>query len=204
MSVHDLLYRPVRAGTSIVNERINQPGTLGLIAKDAAGAAWMVSCYHVLCEVDLKAYVKDEAIFQPAAVVAGNQIAVTRKAKADAVLDCAAAQVQAGIKVSNEVLGIGAIPGVAAAVVGMRVIKSGGESGITEGIVSAVDGKAITIEIIDGYPDDYELSDRGDSGSAWLELGTHKAVGLHNSGNVGEATAAPMQSVLDSLGLKLI
>ena len=79
MSVHDLLYRPLRAGTSIVNERIESAGDLGFIANDAAGAAWIVSCYHVLCEVDLKAYVTDDAVFQPAAVVAGNQIAVTRR-----------------------------------------------------------------------------------------------------------------------------
>jgi len=205
MSVHDLQYRPLRAGTSIINKRIDEPGTLGMIANDAAGAPWIVSCYHVLCDTALGAFVQDDAVFQPAAVSAANQIAMTSKTKADAGLDCAAAKVQAGILVSNSVLGIGPVIGVVAAIVGVRVVKSGGESGITEGVVSTVSGAEVRVRIDPSFPQDYILSTAGDSGSLWIEQETHKAVALHR-GLVSprEAVAVPIQSVLNSLGLVLL
>ena len=203
MQVHDLQYRPLRAGTSIINARVNEPGTLGLIATDAAGANWIISCYHVLCDSGLGAYVQDDVVFQPAAVANSNSIAVTSKTKANAGLDCAAAKIQPGITVSNEVLGIGAIAGITAGAIGMRVVKSGGTSGITEGVISNVAAQTISIRIDSSFPLDYVLSEPGDSGSIWLEQTTQRAVALHRGLNTPrEAVAVPIQVVLNSLALK--
>src|SRR5690349_9711818 len=158
MSVHDLQYRPLRAGTSIINARVNEPGTLGLIAADAAGANWIVSCYHVLCDTALGPYVQDDVIYQPTAIANANQIAMTSKTKADATLDCAAAKIQAGIIGSNEILGIGPIAGASAGTIGMRVVKSGGTSGITEGVISNITAQMLSIRIDPSFPLDYVLS----------------------------------------------
>lgn len=205
MPNHDLAYRPLRAGTSILNARVNEPGTLGLIAQDAAGAAWIVSCYHVLCDVNLGAYVQDDPIYQPAAVVNGNQIAVTSKTMADAGLDCAAAKVMAGIQVSNSILEIGPVTGVVAATAGMRVVKSGGVSGITEGVVANVAGQMVTIRIDASFSQQYVLSEPGDSGALWVEQTTQRAVALHRGLQTArEAAAVPVQLVMDKLGLKLM
>lgn len=205
MSVHDLQYRPLRAGTSIINARVNEPGTLGLIAADAAGANWIVSCYHVLCDSGLGPYMQDDVIYQPAAVANANQVAMTNKTKADAVLDCAAAKIQPGIAVSNEVLGIGPITGTSVGVIGMRVVKSGGTSGITEGVISNITMQAISIRIGPSFPLDYVLSEPGDSGSLWLEQTTQRAVALHRGLDTPrEAVAVPIQAVLNSLALKLL
>jgi hypothetical protein len=205
MSVHDLQYRPLRAGTSIMNGRMREPGTLGFIGHDAAGAAWIVSCYHVLCDTGLGLYVSDDAVFQPAAAAAENRVAVTSRTKADAALDCAAAKIDPGIAVTNAMLGIGDLAGVNAAAVGMRVVKSGGESGITEGVVTAVSATQISVRVDPTFPLTYELSAPGDSGSAWLEQGTRKVVALHRGLQTPkQAVAVAIQAVLASLQLVLL
>src|ERR1700712_4330810 len=97
MNNHDLLYRPLISGVSITNERIGEPGTLGYIAKDALGGFWLVSAYHVLCNTDLSPSLGGESIYQPAAVAPEFRVATTRVTRANANLDCAAAQIAAGV-----------------------------------------------------------------------------------------------------------
>jgi hypothetical protein len=148
--------------------------------------------------------VQDDDVFQPAAVIEGNQIAITSKTKANNGLDCAAAKVRAGTALSNFVLGVGQISGVVAATVGMRVVKSGGESGITEGVISSVTVSEVRVRTDPSFPIDYILSARGDSGSLWLEQGTQKAVALHRGlVTPREAAAVPIQGVLDALQLTI-
>jgi hypothetical protein len=203
MSNADLAFRPLLAGTGILNARVNEPGTLGYIAADDVGELWIVSAYHVLCNAGLVAYASDETIYQPAAVAPENRIATTRAARANADLDCAAAQLDAGITGLNYQLGIGPASNPIEPAVGMKVIKSGAASGVTEGIIVAVSGTDVVIQIDPTYPTDFVLSLPGDSGAAWLEQQSRSLVALHSGRqSPRRAAAVSLTAVLAALRLK--
>jgi len=203
MSNSDLAFRPLLAGTSILNGRVNEPGTLGYIASDDAGGRWLISAYHVLCNSSLLPSTADEVIYQPAAVAPENRIAVTRAARADVNLDCAAAQLDAGVTGLNYQLGIGPAANPIAPVAGMRVIKSGAASGVTEGIVISVTGTDVVIQIDPTYPTNFVLSEPGDSGAVWLEQQSRSPVALHSGRqSPRRAAAVSFPAVLAVLRLK--
>ncbi|MEO6802276.1 MAG: hypothetical protein ABI197_03415 [Granulicella sp.] len=205
MNNADLRYRPVLAGISIVNARIGEPGTLGYIAADGDGALWIVSAYHVLCGAALESYIADEAIYQPAAAAPENRIAVTRATRANAALDCAAALLDLGITTVSYQIGIGASPAPIEPVVGMRVIKAGAVSGITEGIVQSVDGDTVRIAADPAFPADYVLSEPGDSGALWVEQQSRAPVALHlGRSSSRRAEGLSFRAVLAALQLQSI
>lgn len=203
MSNSDLAFRPLLAGTSILNARVNEPGTLGYIASDDSGGLWLISAYHVLCNSSLLAYTTDEVIYQPAAAAPENGVAVTRAARADVNLDCAAAQLDAGVIGLNYQLGIGPAAAPIAPAAGMRVVKSGAASGVTEGIVISVTGIDVVIQIDPVYPTNFVLSEPGDSGAVWLEQQSRSPVALHSGRqSPRRATAVSFPAVLAALRLK--
>jgi hypothetical protein len=164
---------------------------------------WIVSAYHVLCNASLIAYISDEAVYQPAAVAPENRVATTRAARANADLDCAAAQLDAGITGLNYQLGIGPAATPIEPEVGMRVVKSGAASGVTEGIVIAVSGSDVVVQIDPSYPTDFVLSLPGDSGAVWLEQQSRSPVGLHSGRqSPRRAAAVSLPAVLAALRLK--
>jgi hypothetical protein len=202
MNNADLKYRPLLGGVSILNARIQEPGTLGYFGRDATGSIWIISAYHVLCNVDLSPNALQEVIYQPAAAVVDYQMASTRVSKANAVLDCAAALLMPGIAFSNAQLGLGAVSAPIAPVVGMRVCKSGAVSGITEGIITQINDDTLRIEADPAFDPDYLLSDAGDSGSLWLQQGTLAPVALHRGrSSPRRADALNIQTALAALSL---
>ncbi len=202
---HVQSYRPLRGGIGIVNGTISLLGTLGCIATSDGQDRWILSAYHVLIGMG-RPPVSGEAIFQPAPGAAMTPIAVTDATRADPGLDAAAALV-AGVGTRDEILGIGTVAGVVAPAVGMRLIKSGIATGVTEGIVTDVTGSRVIIEQLPGYPSKYELSSISDSGAVWVEQHTREAVALHVAGNdtgIEIAIGVALGDVLASLRLQLI
>src|SRR5579871_1214929 len=203
MSNRDLNFRPIISGTSILNARVNEPGTLGYIATDAAGGLWIVSAYHVLCNSALLHYTVDEPIYQPAAIAPEYKIAITSATRANPQLDCAAAQLLPGLTGLNYQLGIGPTSPPTQPVAGMRVIKSGAASGVTEGIILSVNDPDVLIQTDPTYPADYILTQPGDSGSLWLDQQSHSPVALHcGSPSARHAAAKSFPTVLDTLNLQ--
>jgi hypothetical protein len=200
-------HRPLVSGIRITNAVTGSPGTLGCIGLDGADNPWIVSCYHVLGRNRQSADVpnNDEAILQSTIDLGGGIVARTRTGRMNPALDYGAAIIVPAIGVSTSVLELDKLDKIALAVVGMRVVKSGAETGVTIGIVTDLTDTLITIESPPVIPDDYVLSDRGDSGAIWLDADTGRAVGLHFSGRDGNvAFARPLGSVLGDLGLRLL
>jgi hypothetical protein len=102
-------------------------------------------------------------------------------------------------------LEIGAIDGVAAAELGMEVIKSGRTTGLTNGTITILEA-SIRVNygldraaVFEGQIVSTPMSQGGDSGSLIVTRQGHRAVGLLFAGS-GQATIFnPIQAVLDAL-----
>jgi hypothetical protein len=201
-------YRPLVSGIRIANAITESPGTLGCIGLDDDDRPWIVSCAHVLGRSRRSTDIAGnlEPILQSTLDLGGGIVALTRIDKMNSLLDYGAALITPNVGVSTSVLQLaGPIERTAAAVAGMRVVKSGAQTGVTIGIVTDVTDSLITITSPPIVPDDYVLSDRGDSGAIWLDYETGRAIGLHFSGRDGNtAFARPLGSVLGALGLRLL
>ena len=210
---------PMRGGISVSRDGAYGSGTLGSVVTDrATGRPMILSNWHVF--VADWATRPGVAVYQPGLTDGGTfQDMVGRYAR-DAMpvnLDAAVATVNGARGLSDEQLGLGAVQGIAAAEPGMRVVKSGRTTGITQGEVTGVDGAAklryrgldrvirqvITIDQVDGVG---VVSDAGDSGSLWLDASTDACVALHFAGsNVPErALGMDIGRVLDALGVDLV
>ena len=201
----------VMGGMPISNSRLKEMGTLGFIATSDGTDRWLVSCYHVLCGPlqSPSAHLTMEPIVchvdqrRPPVTVA-----ILDSARTDKVLDAAAALIVNSESAFGRILGIGAInPNPIGAYDGMRVIKSGIATGVTEGIVRRIDA-ATTIEIQSCDPTtEYVICKQRDSGALWLDAATMRPVGLHCSGAAGNETrmaiATPITQVLERLRLRI-
>lgn len=202
---HRLLYRPLRGGVEIYNEQVVEVGTLGFIAQLPQGGLerWIVSCHHILVGPSNRTAVDGEEILQPSD---GNAVAAVDATRVDANLDCAAAKVLNGITTTGEILGIDTLGDPTDPVVGMRLLKSGATTGITEGVVEAVVGDDVTIVIPSGFDPNYDLSQPGDSGSLWLARDSLQPVAMHVRGFTGstkKCSAKCILSVLAALNLAI-
>jgi hypothetical protein len=201
---HNLAYRPLRAGVAILNPIVNEIGTIGLIATSDGNDRWIVSCYHVLCRKNMGPAADNEPIFQPVDD-ADKLVAITSLQRSDSGQDCAAALVDPTIGCSGEILNVGRIGGLTEPTVGMRVIKSGCVTGVTEGVITTVNGDIVSIELPPSFPPQAELSQPGDSGCLWVARDSMKAVALHRTGSAFgtmSATAARISAVLQALQLR--
>jgi hypothetical protein len=178
---YNLRHRPLRGGVAIFNPVVDEIGSVGFIGIDSAGARWLVSCYHVLCRPDLSPSSAEEDIFQPIDDQA-NLIARTSADRRSINLDCAAARVLDGVEACGEILGIPKVAGIEEPAVGMRLLKAGCVSGITEGLVTAIAGDLVEITLCTGHPADSVLCEPGDSGALWINRENVKAVALHQEG----------------------
>jgi hypothetical protein len=205
---HNLAYRPLRGGIAIVNPaNANELGTLGFIGTSNGQDRWIVSAYHVLGRSDGSVFADGEPIYQPFRSAVSAPVALVSRARSDAVTDCAAAEIVNGVGATGEILGIGTVRAPIEPVVGMRVLKSGIETGVTEGVVRQVSGDRIVIAVPAGFPDKYDLSGRGDSGALWISRDAGAPVALHLAGNdTGEeiAFAVRIAKVLGVLGLSAV
>lgn len=210
---HIRLYTVLRGGIAVHNPN-NDPtqpggsiGTLGCILTDNANNRWLLSCYHVLCRVDADMPPGlEEPIFHPFSQLNPNPIATISAATANRQIDCAAARILGGA-VFGEILGIGRISDVPIPpALGMRVLKSGAETGVTEGRIVRIRQDEFEIAPLN-LPDDFEITEGGDSGSLWIDADSHSPVGMHFKGNDRGtpecAFAKPLASVLAALNLSV-
>jgi soluble lytic murein transglycosylase-like protein len=143
-------------------------------------------------------------------------IATYTRGAMPAYLDAAVARLSGRRPFINEQCGIGAVTGVTAPRLGMRVVKSGGGTGVTTGIITGVEGFALqryagiqrvlhhVVHIMPaeaGAP----LCAGGDSGAWWLEAVTLRAVGLHFAGSAAPdfGLAHAMPEVLEALEVEI-
>lgn len=202
---HNLRYRPLVGGIVIVADVVEEFGTLGGVATSNGTDRWLITCHHVLARPG-EVMPTGRLVFQPEPGVA-NVVGRTDSVRASAALDCAAAQVAAGVATGAAILGLCSSPPPRAPVIGQRVLKAGRRSGVTEGVVVDVTGSTIRIEPPPSFPVLYDLSERGDSGALWVEKLTGAPVAMHRGGNASGAEiafATPISDVLAALGLTLV
>lgn len=212
MALHAQRYRPIRGGIRIVNAKMPQnPGTLGCICIDAAGALWILSCRHVLVRPprwEGVPFSPGEAILQPKSPIVANRVAVMGAEKSDARLDCAAALLDPGTAALPELLGFGALAAPQAPVADMKVLKSGGRTDVTEGIITRVTSQTFEVGPPAGAPSNYQVAAQGDSGAIWVERETGAPVGLlragETRGNLSIAKAVHIIDVLTALELQVL
>lgn len=181
---HSLRYRPLLGGISIFNPLVGKSGTIGLIVFDSNEAPWILTNYHVLAGERALPLAAPEPIYQPSEDCM-PPVAIFDGSRADMVLDCAAAKVESGVPVSREILCLPPIASLPAAPdVGMRVLKSGSSTGITEGVVTGVNGFEVEISVPHQFPPVFDVSGGGDSGSVWVERSSLAPVALHYRGNL--------------------
>ena len=87
------------------------------------------------------------------------------------------------------------------------MIKSGWKTGVSEGRIQAVAGSDVVIERLPGYPPEYQLAGRGDSGALWLDAATFAPVALHSQESavgVHRAIGKNFQAVLAALNLQQV
>lgn len=198
---HTRMFRPLLGGICIQNEIARQVGTLGCIIDDGTNR-WIISAYHVLVRPDTSQFSPGERIYQPTQPESPRPVAELVQGRSDRNLDVAAARLFQDVAWSDEVLGIGRLRGTQNAEVGLRVIKSGIATGVTEGVVTKVTDDRLEVTPPPGYPSKYELTTISDSGSVWIARDSHMAIGIHVAGDdAGEerAFAVPFARTLEAL-----
>jgi hypothetical protein len=208
---------PLRGGISISDSRHRTAGTLGARVTDrATGDAMILSNWHILVG-DWAARV-GQPILQPGRLDGGTSADGVASLTRDVMsrdLDAAVATLHGNRPLVNDQLGLGRVRGLAGAVLGIRVAKSGRTSGITMGTVTGLEGVARIV--YDGVPrlirkvisidpaGTGEVSRGGDSGSLWLEHPERNGIGLHFAGsdNPERALALDLGAVLAALDVDL-
>lgn len=221
---HQKRNRPLRIGGSVGHLKVTA-GTLGCFVSDGGREDLILSNNHVLANENHAA--KGDSIVQPGKVDGGNghrdRVArlekfVRLKTTRPNVLDCATARLEEDLEYYFDWLeGLGPIAGIRQGPLDEDepVFKVGRTTGLTEGVISALEVDDLEVEYDDGdlrFDDQLEIAPAGnepfslggDSGSLIVD-GDRKAVGLLFAGNDEDATYAnPIQSVLDALGVSLV
>jgi endonuclease G len=215
---------PLCGGISIANEYLRGYGTLGCPVFDRQnGSPMLLSNWHVLVKSrTLQRTPVGQRIFQPGPLDGGDStstIATLARTAMTSGLDAAVATLTDDRPLINFQHGLGPVAGPGQAKLGMEVVKSGRQTGITRGWVTAIGGvikmkysqlsgavligNVVTIDPRFSFE---QVSGPGDSGSLWLEEGTMQAVGLHFAGsNFPErALALDIQPVLAALDVQML
>jgi hypothetical protein len=207
MSINqELTFDTLLGGIVILNEKNDRPGTIGFLATADGLDRWIVSCYHVLCRTNADPFADGELILQGRSKALSRPVARVSAARARADVDCAAALVNDGIAVSSRILGLPPLSAARSPAKGMRVMKSGATTGVTEGVVSRVSGDEVEIRAPDGAPKGYEVSGFGDSGALWIHADSSAPVAVHFGMRPGITPAAlgrPIGLVLAALNVQI-
>ncbi|MDI3280198.1 MAG: hypothetical protein QJR13_02345 [Bacillota bacterium] len=221
--------RPARPGVSIGHYKITA-GTFGAVVYDRQSRAPLIlSNNHVLANSTSdrarRASVGDP-IWQPGRYDGGSsedliarlerfvplhfrRLFFSPKAKRPNLVDAAVARPLTPQLISDEIMELGRVQGIAEAQPDLEVTKSGRTTGVTSGRVIALhasldvgyDGgrQATFVEQVVAEP----MSSGGDSGSLVLTRDL-KAVGLLFAGSAQATIFSPIQTVLDLLDLDLM
>jgi hypothetical protein len=109
-------------------------------------------------------------------------------------VDGSIATLNAGVRFSHEILGIGPIRGSGLATMGMPIVKYGQTSGLTTGTVTQdneppftrTDGATFVGQIrVAPVAPSTTMSEGGDSGSVYVDANTRRIVGLNHAGSEG-------------------
>lgn len=210
--------KPLVGGISVSNQYQRAAGTLGSMVVDRkTGNRMILSNWHVL--VGNWSARPGQKIYQPGRLDGGNSPDSIASLYRDAMtknLDAAVATLDGNRLLINNQFKLGPITGVKQPDLGMQVIKSGRTTGITYGIIAAVEGLTRLryaslyriiehVFTIEPHSPEETVSGPGDSGSVWLEESSNKAVGLHFAGSDSpeRALAMEIQPVLDALNVEM-
>ncbi|MCX4387385.1 S1 family peptidase [Micromonospora peucetia] len=178
---------PVLGGISIGNVKVGGPGTLGSIVFERGTLRPLaLTNWHV---VVASPPVAMDPIVQPQPVPPDPEPPnsfLGRLLRWDEGLDAALCSIgeQDGTRSRSVSTRIADLPLPAAGskphTIGLRVVKSGLRTGVTNGIIDGTDGLEFSVVVDNGLPPPQGvLGGPGDSGSLWLDRDTFTAVGLH-------------------------
>jgi hypothetical protein len=180
-------FETIQPGISI-SSKYSTNGTLGLIVFDNTNnKPCILSNWHVLAKNwwPRSSFRIGRPIFQPGKLFQGKLRTniVARLTRHDRHTDSAIAEIVNREFIlsqyeSNIIITSARIPKE-----GDIVEKSGTRTGITKGKIVDVNGNRVKIKpIVEGNPNNQEISDGGDSGCLWYDPNTMEGLVLHNSG----------------------
>jgi len=219
-------HRPLAPGISVGHARVTA-GTLGgfaLAARGDVGARFILSNNHVLADEDRAR--NGDLVLQPgradggrvpADAVARFERAVRLKRNSNLV-DAALARLGDDVAIdAARVRGLGRLAGVRAEPLapGDPVAKLGRTTGLTRGVVSAIEVDRVIVGYDEGerrFDDQVEISPRGrgvfsrggDSGSLIVDDGRHPAALLFAGNDADTTYANPLAAVLTALRIRLV
>jgi formylglycine-generating enzyme required for sulfatase activity/Tol biopolymer transport system component len=206
--------KALRSGMSIGGVE-STAGTIGCFVMDLDGQPYLLSAADVLGEPD---YELDAAVLQPGPTDGGQApndvvgyfakyLPLTDGVSAANLVGLA--RLEEGIKFETAIPGLGPIRGVRDPVLGSTVYKLGRTTGLTKGQITQVDmtfsmktGGGKTIKFRDGIDCSF-ISEGGDGGALVVDDEGY-AIGIVVGASEGKTTLAPMQKVLNILGVRLL
>jgi hypothetical protein len=211
-------FDPLRGGISLGSARSAGAGTLGAIARDrSTGGLMALSNSHVLATVYGSA--PGLGTQQPGALDGGDADDLVGWLARDAApvgLDASVSRLGGQRGAINHQHGAGPLRGVKAPAVDTPVMKAGRTTGLTSGVITAIEGvgiflygsmrrtvrRTMTIESDGGGL----VSAAGDSGAVWFDPRDRRAVGLHfaGGGQPPRALAIAIEPVLEALAVDLL
>ena len=219
-------HRPLTPGISVGQARVTA-GTLGgfaLAAHGEAGARYILSNNHVLADEDRAR--KGDLVLQPGRADGGRVPAdavarferAVRLKRSGNLVDAALARLDDAVAMdAARVRGLGRLAGVRAEPLapGDLVAKLGRTTGLTRGVVSAIEVDRVIVGYDEGerrFDDQVEISPRGrgvfsrggDSGSLIVDDGRHPAALLFAGNDADTTYASPIAAVLTALRIRLV
>ncbi len=214
LDILDGKYDPLVGGVFIGNASLNGGGTLGMIVKQKGSDQLLgLTNWHVIKKRKGR---RGNPIIQPAWRPNEIKYRVGNLHRWNKRLDCAVFVLNTERKPhpKKSFLSInGKVKSLQDPFIGMRVMKSGGKTGVTHGIIASISSNLKRIRIVPNpakHTDNNEISDAGDSGSIWItDEKNKKAVALHWGGDSAEskkseyAMAHNVKAVFKCLELEL-
>jgi len=219
-------HRPLTPGISVGHARVTA-GTLGafaLAAHGEGGARYILSNNHVLADEDRAR--KGDLVLQPGRADGGRVPAdavarferAVRLKRSGNLVDAALARLDDAVAIdAARVRGLGRLAGVRAEPLapGDLVAKLGRTTGLTRGVVSAIEVDRVIVGYDEGerrFDDQVEISPRGrgvfsrggDSGSLIVDDGRHPAALLFAGNDADTTYASPIAAVLTALRIRLV
>jgi Equine arteritis virus serine endopeptidase S32 len=203
----------------IVNAR-GVPGTASAIVADANGTRYLLTCYHVLFGADAKPgepiWLGDMRTRVRIGVSTRGQLGRVTYGGEHYFIDVGIAELAADVpaEIAEALVSATAATGVGSARPGTRVSKHGPISGLTSGVVAAIDhfeqphvgGRSYQAShqlLIHGDDAELGFSVAGDSGAAVRDRDGRLVGVLWGSNASGDGVASPIVPALDHLAVKI-